>query len=116
MVKTVQDQLIQKHGYPVELHEVITEDGYILNLYRIPNGLEKDQVISGNRSAILLVHGQGGSPQNFVALGKKHGLAYYLADRGFDVWLFCARGVECQNPKKHLSLDWNKDPIYWNYR
>ena len=34
-VKTV-PQLIQSFGYKVEEHQVVTEDGYILTLHRIP--------------------------------------------------------------------------------
>ncbi|XP_066143555.1 uncharacterized protein [Euwallacea fornicatus] len=109
------DQLIKKHGYPVELHEVVTDDGYILNLYRIPHGLNKESSKLKNKSALLMVHSQGGAPYNFVALGKKYAPAYYFADRGFDVWLFCARGVECQNPQKHKKFNWNAHQTYWNY-
>lgn len=33
----LQPQLIEAQGYPVESHYIITEDGYILNVFRIPN-------------------------------------------------------------------------------
>ncbi|XP_050293854.1 gastric triacylglycerol lipase-like [Anthonomus grandis grandis] len=109
------EQRVKRHGYPLEIHPVTTEDGYILNMYRIPHGLKKSENEPTNKSAILLVHSSGGSPANFVTLGKKYSAAYYFADRGFDVWLFCSRGTECQNPRKHIKWDWNNDPEYWNW-
>lgn len=46
------DQLISQRGYVVESHQVITEDGYILKLFRI---LPKK--IREARRAVLLQHG-----------------------------------------------------------
>ncbi|XP_063865960.1 lipase 3-like isoform X2 [Scylla paramamosain] len=31
-------ELIKVHGYPVEVHEVITDDGFIIEIHRIPHG------------------------------------------------------------------------------
>ena len=30
--------MIQHRGYPVEVHHVISDDGYVLELHRIPSG------------------------------------------------------------------------------
>ncbi|CAG9768677.1 unnamed protein product [Ceutorhynchus assimilis] len=105
------EELVVRHGYPIEVHQIITEDGYILAAYRI----QKQQSDNKNKSAILIVHGMGGTPHYFLLLGKKRSSAYYLADRGMDVWLFSSRGGETPFEKKHVKLDWNKDSAYWSH-
>jgi hypothetical protein len=40
-------QIVRKHGYPIEEHEVITEDGYILTNFRIPHGIAESAPASG---------------------------------------------------------------------
>ncbi|KYB28092.1 Lipase 1-like protein [Tribolium castaneum] len=44
-------ELIAKYGYPVEEHHVITEDGYILTLHRIPHGKNSNKNL--NKIAFL---------------------------------------------------------------
>lgn len=42
--------MIAHWGYSVEAHEIITGDGYILNMLRIAHG----QILSGERWCLLL--------------------------------------------------------------
>lgn len=56
--------MIKKYGFPVESHTVVTEDGYILNLFRIPGkrrtyrGLqEQEDDENENKFPVLLNHG-----------------------------------------------------------
>ena len=46
--------MIIAQGYPAEIHKVITEDGYILELHRIPHGIS--QVKSDDRPPVFLNH------------------------------------------------------------
>nr|CAD7414173.1 unnamed protein product [Timema poppensis] len=48
-------QLIVKYGYYVEIHHVVTEDGFILELHRIP-GSPRNPPAQG-KSVFLLEHG-----------------------------------------------------------
>ena len=36
-------QICNENGFVVEEHEVITDDGYILSIYRIPGTLNEDE-------------------------------------------------------------------------
>lgn len=52
-------------GYPAESHTITTEDGYILNIHRIPMG-RKGQT---NGKVVLLTHGFEDSSSCWVLMG-----------------------------------------------
>lgn len=64
--------MIKIHGYPVEVHEVVTEDGYILQIHRIPYGRFGDQGIS--RGVVILGHGVLCSSACWLLVGPKRSL------------------------------------------
>ncbi|XP_075726515.1 gastric triacylglycerol lipase [Rhipicephalus microplus] len=102
--------LMHKNGYPVQVHHVITEDDYILELDRMPYGVEGDT--PNLRPPVLLVHGIISSAADFV-LNKPHQSAgFLLADRGFDVWLVNCRGTPYSNYHRTLTT---KDPEFWEW-
>eukprot|EP00878_Enallax_costatus_P037221 GHUV01042028.1.p1 GENE.GHUV01042028.1~~GHUV01042028.1.p1 ORF type:complete len:170 (-),score=16.16 GHUV01042028.1:1513-2022(-) len=68
-------------GYPFEKHKVITEDGWILNMYRIPYGKYRNNK-PGKRPAILLHHGITLSSASFALYNENETLAYICADAG----------------------------------
>ncbi|CAH0397617.1 unnamed protein product [Chilo suppressalis] len=104
-------QLVQSAGYPVERHYVHTSDGYILQVYRIPHGRAETNRIEGKKKAVVLFHGLTGSCDNYLIMGPKKSLAYYLADVGYDVWLANLRGNFYTS---HTKLT-RKDPAFWDY-
>jgi pimeloyl-ACP methyl ester carboxylesterase len=70
-----QPDLVRKYGYPLEIHDIFTEDGYALQLHRIPHGQdEKEKVKFKIKTPILLVHGLAGSSADWVLMGSKKSL------------------------------------------
>lgn len=93
-------------GYTSEKHEVVTEDGYILIMYRI---LKKGTNPQGKRP-VLIGHGLFQCSGAFV-LNEERSLAFVLIDEGYDVWVGNNRSTAGLG---HTSLSY-KDPEYWNW-
>ncbi|XP_064076668.1 lipase 1-like [Vanessa tameamea] len=94
--------LIRKYGYPVEVHNIVTADGYVVQAHRIPHGRDANNR-PGPRPVVLLMHGLFCSSADFLVLGPGNALAYVLAEAGYDVWLSNARGNYYS--RRHLFLD-----------
>ncbi|KAF2887898.1 hypothetical protein ILUMI_18275, partial [Ignelater luminosus] len=75
-------QLIHKYGFQFENHIVTTEDGYILQLHRIPYGRKKHNYHKG--APVLIVPGVFESSADWVNTGE-NSLGFILADRGYDI-------------------------------
>lgn len=57
----------------METYEVVTDDGYILHLFRIPHGKELPQM-NQKRPVILLFHALLDSANGYIVLGPQHSL------------------------------------------
>uniref|UniRef100_T1KPI2 Lipase n=1 Tax=Tetranychus urticae TaxID=32264 RepID=T1KPI2_TETUR len=120
-------QLIVSRGFKYERHFVTTEDGYILELYRIINpyaqaargrNLKPILVLHGGFTSCssFMINGPGGHIKEWINGNPPHdtskSLAFALANREFDVWLGNDRGTRYSN---HTRLDPYKDHEFWNF-
>ncbi|XP_054287935.1 gastric triacylglycerol lipase-like [Macrosteles quadrilineatus] len=100
--------------YPFEDHTITTRDGYVLTYHRVAASspeVEGKRKEEAHRHPVLLVHGILQSSAFYLAIPQ--GLAYRLADAGFDVWVANHRG----NPysKAHLNLNPTLNSKYWEF-
>ncbi|KAG5882107.1 hypothetical protein JTB14_016870 [Gonioctena quinquepunctata] len=100
-------QIIARHGYAAETHVVVTEDGYLLSLHRIPGPKSGER----NGQPVFLQHGLLGSSADWIVNGN-NSLGYLLADKGYDVWLGNARGNTYS--KGHISIP-ESNSAFWNF-
>ncbi|KAK9066624.1 hypothetical protein SSX86_013948 [Deinandra increscens subsp. villosa] len=100
--RTCQD-VITELGYPYEAIRVVTDDGYVLLLERIPR---RDA-----RKAVYLQHGVFDSSMGWVSNGVVGSPAFAAFDQGYDVFLGNFRGlVSREHVNKNLS-----SREYWRY-
>lgn len=104
-------QLIALHGYPAESHTVVTDDGYILTLHRIPFAKNDTSKISPWKT-VLLHHGLLGSSADWILTGPEKGLGFILSEAGYDVWFANVRG----NTYSRAHISRNIDTFaFWNF-
>ncbi|PQP93238.1 uncharacterized protein Pyn_22764 [Prunus yedoensis var. nudiflora] len=100
--RTCQD-VITELGYPYEAIHVITSDGYVLLLERLPR--------RDSRKAVYLQHGILDSSMGWVSNGVVGSPAFAAYDQGYDVFLGNFRGlVSREHVNKNIS-----SRQYWQY-
>ncbi|KAL6608040.1 hypothetical protein ACP70R_041103 [Stipagrostis hirtigluma subsp. patula] len=97
------EDVITELGYPFEAIKVVTSDGYVLLLERIPR--------RDSRKVVLLQHGILDSSMGWVSNGVVGSPAFAAYDQGYDVFLGNLRGlVSREHIDKNIS-----SYKYWKY-
>lgn len=81
--------LARSHGFELIHHDVVTEDGYIVN---VQNLKRQGEGKGPQRPVVLLAHGLIDSSDTWLVNGRNKSLAYALHDAGYDVWMSNSRG------------------------
>lgn len=95
--------LAAKYGRTAEEHDVTTNDGYILKLFRMKGDTNKP---------VLLIHGAIDTSDDFLLRGNRS-LGIILARSGYDVWAINHRGNRYS--RRHVTLDPDTDSAFWDF-
>lgn len=104
-------QILALHGYAGESHAVLTDDGYILTIHRIPYSKNATSKVSP-RKTVLLHHGLLGSSADWIIPGPEKGLAFILSEAGYDVWMANVRGNTYSRSHVSRPID---SFAFWNF-
>ncbi|XP_045455716.1 lipase 1-like [Melitaea cinxia] len=102
-------ELSEHYGYSSEEHTVVTEDGYVLTMFRI-NGRKCTKL---KRPPVILMHGLLQSSDAWLDAGPDAGLAYLISDACYDLWVGNQRGNYYS--RRHVHLDPDRDREFWKF-
>ena len=103
-------ELCQENGFKSEQYTLVTEDGYILSIYRIPGKFTDDA--SEHKPAVLMVHAQDCDMMEWFWNDPSQANAFILANAGYDVWMGNNRGSKYS--MAHLTLS-PQEHEFWDF-
>ena len=109
-------EYLLSYGYSFEEHKVLTEDGYILTLWRIPGKLGS-RPPKTPKTPVVLIHGLLDNGFSYLLKSIDKNLGIILIKEGYDVWIGNSRGNI--RSKEHINphnYSW-KDPRgkFWDF-
>ena len=118
-LKSIEEMLLDMK-YKLESHEVETEDGYLLTLFRIKGKkfthLTEDNnnnVNLNTKHPILFQHGLLDSSDGWLCNEEHLNLPLIMCNLGFDVWLSNSRGNKYS--RKHIKYNPDTDYEFWAF-
>jgi len=98
-----------ENGFLYQEHQMITEDGYVLQVMRIP-GIKGKPLDS--RPPVFFQHGILAGADTWVVHNNEVAPAFVAARNGYDVWMGNSRGNIYSD--KHVSLD-TSSAEFWDF-
>lgn len=102
-------KITESHGYVSEEHQVVTEDGYILAVFRVMKGTKCKN--NEKLTPVLLMHGFLQNSNSWLDSGVDS-LVYLLSDECYDLWVGNFRGNSYG--RRHTHLDPEKRE-FWQF-
>ncbi|CAK5282438.1 unnamed protein product [Mycena citricolor] len=113
-------ELCSIYGYTHEEHVVLTKDGYLLGLHRLPSKKGQQKTSPGTSTGnpvVYLHHGLLMNSEVWICLtDEERSLPFVLVERGFDVWLGNNRQFAPGNKYSKKSIHNGPNSTkFWDY-